>query len=336
MTAYQANRSTTQTLTGTAADQVTLTQRWGAVRITNLHPSIFLWVSPDSDVAVAEAAGTIPVPPNSSRVIDVAHVTNARTMILGIVGNGNQYTVEGMFGSQAEVLSALADEVAEGLGNAYTPGGTDVAVADGGTGASTAGGARTNLGAADDTVVVKLTGDQSVAGIKTFTSSPVIPAPTTDLQAATKKYVDDSAGASFRGARAFRSGVQSIPNATVTVVALNGESFDTNTLHDTVTNNSRIVLDTVGYWLVVGRVSWAANGTGGRLARINRNGVVDAEGDFVAALTGDVTQIGVTAVVRAAAVTDYVELAVYQNSGGALDISDAAHETFLSAHFLGA
>jgi len=33
-------------------------------------------------------------------------------------------------------------------GTAYAPGGTDVAVADGGTGASTAAGARTNLGAA--------------------------------------------------------------------------------------------------------------------------------------------------------------------------------------------
>jgi hypothetical protein len=46
-----------------------------------------------------------------------------------------------------------------------------------------------------DVEVVKLTGNQSVDGIKTFTSSPVVPTPTTDLQAATKKYVDDNAGA---------------------------------------------------------------------------------------------------------------------------------------------
>jgi len=45
---------------------------------------------------------------------------------------------------------------------------------------------------ADDNAVVKLTGNQTVAGIKTFSSSPVVPAPTTDLQAATKKYVDDA------------------------------------------------------------------------------------------------------------------------------------------------
>jgi hypothetical protein len=49
---------------------------------------------------------------------------------------------------------------------------------------------------ANDSAVVKLTTDQTVAGVKTFSSSPIVPAPTTDLQAATKKYVDD---ASFAG-----------------------------------------------------------------------------------------------------------------------------------------
>ena len=39
--------------------------------------------------------------------------------------------------------------------------------------------------------VVLDTGNQTVAGIKTFNSSPIIPAPTSDLQASTKKYVDD-------------------------------------------------------------------------------------------------------------------------------------------------
>jgi len=47
---------------------------------------------------------------------------------------------------------------------------------------------------ANDNAVVKLTGNQTVGGIKAFSSSPIIPAPTTDLQAATKKYVDDNAG----------------------------------------------------------------------------------------------------------------------------------------------
>jgi len=47
-----------------------------------------------------------------------------------------------------------------------------------------------------DGEVVKVTGAQSVAGVKTFTNSPIVPTPTTDFQVATKKYVDDNAGGS--------------------------------------------------------------------------------------------------------------------------------------------
>lgn len=47
---------------------------------------------------------------------------------------------------------------------------------------------------AADADVVHDTGDETIAGIKTFSSSPIVPTPTTDFQAATKKYVDDNAG----------------------------------------------------------------------------------------------------------------------------------------------
>lgn len=36
-------------------------------------------------------------------------------------------------------------------------------------------------------------GNETIAGVKTFSSSPIVPTPTTDFQAATKKYVDSSA-----------------------------------------------------------------------------------------------------------------------------------------------
>lgn len=54
--------------------------------------------------------------------------------------------------------------------------------------------ARGNIGAADDAAVVKLTGNQTVAGTKTFSSIPVLPStnPTADNQATRKKYVDDT------------------------------------------------------------------------------------------------------------------------------------------------
>ena len=41
-----------------------------------------------------------------------------------------------------------------------------------------------------DATAVKLTGDQTIAGVKTFTSSPIVPTPTTNTQAANKAYVD--------------------------------------------------------------------------------------------------------------------------------------------------
>ena len=45
--------------------------------------------------------------------------------------------------------------------------------------------------------VVKNTGDETIAGIKTFSSSPIVPAPTTDNQVANKKYVDDNIEATW-------------------------------------------------------------------------------------------------------------------------------------------
>jgi len=50
-----------------------------------------------------------------------------------------------------------------------------------------------------DTLYVALTGNQTVAGVKTFSSFPVTPssAPTTDYQVANKKYVDDKASLTY-------------------------------------------------------------------------------------------------------------------------------------------
>lgn len=45
---------------------------------------------------------------------------------------------------------------------------------------------------ANDSDVVKLTGNQTVSGVKTFNSSPSVPTPTNNSDAATKKYVDDA------------------------------------------------------------------------------------------------------------------------------------------------
>lgn len=42
----------------------------------------------------------------------------------------------------------------------------------------------------DASKIVSQVGDQTIAGVKTFSSSPIVPTPITDTQAANKKYVD--------------------------------------------------------------------------------------------------------------------------------------------------
>ena len=44
----------------------------------------------------------------------------------------------------------------------------------------------------DDTDAARLSDAQTIAGINTFSASPIVPTPTTDYQAATKKYNDDN------------------------------------------------------------------------------------------------------------------------------------------------
>jgi len=67
--------------------------------------------------------------------------------------------------------------------------GGDIRIAAAAAGDGLTGGAGSAL--AVNTTVVRTTGDQTLAGVKTFSSSPVVPTPTTDMQASTKKYVDD-------------------------------------------------------------------------------------------------------------------------------------------------
>lgn len=45
---------------------------------------------------------------------------------------------------------------------------------------------------ANDSAVVHLTGNETVAGVKTFSSSPVVPTPSSSSQAASKGYVDSA------------------------------------------------------------------------------------------------------------------------------------------------
>ena len=118
--------------------------------------------------------------------------------------------------------------------------------------------------------------------------------------------------------RATASAAQSIANATLTMVSFDTEDFDTDTIHDPTTNNTRLTCKTAGTYLIVGGVTVAANATGVRGISIKKNNTSYlGYGTPGNAGAGIQTSGGVIAM-AALSVNDYVELEFYQSSGGAL------------------
>lgn len=106
----------------------------------------------------------------------------------------------------------------------------------------------------------------------------------------------------------------------LTALAANSENYDNDSMHSTVTNNSRITIQTAGRYEVGAVVSWAANATGNRALAFAKNGV--GVNDYLVDIrTGTATNStgisGSRTLVLAAG--DYVEVSVWQTSGGNLN-----------------
>lgn len=125
--------------------------------------------------------------------------------------------------------------------------------------------------------------------------------------------------------RAYHSTTQSLTTATLTAIALNSERFDTDTIHDTATNNSRLTCKTAGLYLITGCLGYAAHATGERSTIIRLGGATQIGG--TAGLSGGATlpTRHTVSTIYPLAVNDYVELVGYQSSGGALNTEQTAN-----------
>lgn len=130
----------------------------------------------------------------------------------------------------------------------------------------------------------------------------------------------------FVGAKARRSTNQSIPDATVTAVQLNAtDDWDTDSIHDPVTNNTRMTIPTGkgGKWRFYGGVSWApAAGTVRLTLYIRKNGDDNQRlGQMdLPSLAGSGLEMTVVGSAVLAA-SDYIELIAYHETGAARNIS---------------
>lgn len=135
-------------------------------------------------------------------------------------------------------------------------------------------------------------------------------------------------GASFKGARVRHSVAQSIPNATITALAFDSERYDTDGFHDPATNNSRLTIPAGegGTYFLAGAVGFVSNATGERQFRFLLNGTT-----LLTVLEIQASSVGPVyfplATEYELAAGDYVELVVYQNSGGALNVPANANYT---------
>lgn len=125
------------------------------------------------------------------------------------------------------------------------------------------------------------------------------------------------------GANVYHSADQTIANATYTYLAFDSERYDTDTIHDNTTNNSRLTCKTAGKYLIIGQVLFAFNATGSRIIGIVLNHLTTI-GTFTIAPNATYTTRCLGATIYDLVVNDYVELIVFQTSGGNLDISAGA------------
>jgi len=139
-----------------------------------------------------------------------------------------------------------------------------------------------------------------------------------------KMIVKDFTTKASISARIYHNTSQSIVDSTWTPLAFNSERFDTDTMHDNVTNNLRLTCKTEGRYIITGNVAFASNSVGTRMARILLNGITPIIMKTINPVTGSSTRTDITTIYDLA-VNDYIQLDVFQSSGGALSIEASAN-----------
>lgn len=122
----------------------------------------------------------------------------------------------------------------------------------------------------------------------------------------------------------------SISNATYTAITFATERFDTDAFHSTSSNTSRITIPTGkgGKYLFIGSTRWAS-GSGDRYMKFYKNGVAQ---DGTTRATSSTFMFNTTFYADSLAAGDYIEMYVYQSSGGSI----TAEECVVLCTFLGA
>jgi hypothetical protein len=146
--------------------------------------------------------------------------------------------------------------------------------------------------------------------------------------------------------KAVQAAGMNITTATVTAVGFTAEDHDSDSLHNNATNNSRILLNQIGRWSVWYVARFDANTAGAREAYmcVNTAGVGTGATRYGWAGASPHSPTGAVFPylhgydeIEATATTDYVELFLYQSSGGTLLAGGigVSYDLFLAVRYIG-
>ncbi len=145
--------------------------------------------------------------------------------------------------------------------------------------------------------------------------------------------VDPPGATAFRGALVAKTANQTISNLTGTVLTWDAEDYDTDAIHDNVTNNSRLTVPAgVVFVQLAASAFWNFGVTGWREIIISKNGTGSFEGQsqdvMVVGSSSNAVSHFVTPVLAVVG-GDYFEVSVTHNNGGNLAVNHN-FQTFFS------
>lgn len=130
----------------------------------------------------------------------------------------------------------------------------------------------------------------------------------------------DTSVAEFDKCHVSNNANQSIADSTLTALAFNTEEYDVGGMHDVAVSNTRITFKKTKKYHITANVIFATNATGIRQIRLQING-----GAYIVMHNFDALASNETTLVASedysATTGDYVEVVVFQDSGGPLNVS---------------
>ena len=146
----------------------------------------------------------------------------------------------------------------------------------------------------------------------------------------TEKFAIDKDGRIVTGlvpsVHVYNSGNLSINDSTLTALTFDTERYDTDTLHSTSSNTSRLTATVGGKYLIFAGLGFASNATGYREFTVKLNNTTYIIDDIRIPVTGNRTFANFSTVYQLSA-GDYVEVVVYQTSTGVLTVDSVGNRS---------